>query len=226
MNNCKTIRIYSYLLLSLLSGFATGHGGGLDGQGGYNDRKSGEYHYHQEPCLSTHGDVERATQEAEQSGRAFSSLYDRSQWPHWIDADRNCRNTRHEILVRDSHIPVTFKTSRQCKVVAGQWGGTYTGKTLTKASQIDIDHVIPLKWAHGHGGDSWARDKKREFANDPENLAVSTKSANRQKGAKGVDDWMPGVGRCDYAQRWRHLIDKYDLMLLPSVSSALDRACR
>jgi len=41
-------------LLYLYSATASGHGGGLDGNGGHNNRKTGEYHCHREPCLSTH----------------------------------------------------------------------------------------------------------------------------------------------------------------------------
>ena len=40
------------IILLVLSNLAFGHGGGLDSSGGHNNRKTGEYHCHREPCFS------------------------------------------------------------------------------------------------------------------------------------------------------------------------------
>ena len=214
------------ILLLTFSSLAYGHGGGLDSYGGHNNRKTGEYHCHREPCFSIHQQADKATQEAEQERRAFSYLYSRDDWKHWIDADGDCQNTRAEILIRDSKQPVQFKSNRQCKVTSGLWVLPYTGGTVTNARQLDIDHIIPLKWAHGHGGDRWTSRQKQAFANDPENLLATYSSANRSKGAKGPDGWVPAVNRCQYAKRWEYLLEKYDLMVLPVESDALERTCQ
>jgi deoxyribonuclease-1 len=42
------------LLLMLFPALAFAHGGGLDGNGGHNDRKRGEYHCHKQPCYDNH----------------------------------------------------------------------------------------------------------------------------------------------------------------------------
>ncbi|MBT5442839.1 MAG: YHYH domain-containing protein [Gammaproteobacteria bacterium] len=55
------------LLFLVYSAFAVAHGGGLDGNGGHNNRKTGEYHCHREPCLASHQQVQSATQEATRS---------------------------------------------------------------------------------------------------------------------------------------------------------------
>ena len=44
--------------------------------------------------------------------------------------ENDCQNTRHEILIRDISEPLRFKTSKNCKVIAGKWIGPYTGKTF------------------------------------------------------------------------------------------------
>jgi hypothetical protein len=43
--------------------------------------------------------IDRVTDEAVEQGNAFVSLYDRSDWPHWLDTDKDCQNTRHEMLI-------------------------------------------------------------------------------------------------------------------------------
>jgi hypothetical protein len=210
-------------LLYVYSATASGHGGGLDGSGGHNNRKTGEYHCHREPCLSTHQQVQSATKEAEVTGRSYSRLYNRDDWGGWIDEDGDCEDTRAEILIRDSQTRVSFDG---CRVVSGLWNLPYSGGSTTSASQIDIDHIIPLKWAHGHGGDRWSSGRKRAFANDPDNLLATYYSANRSKGAKGPDQWMPAINRCRYAQRWKVLIEKYGLAATTGEVVAIGRACQ
>ena len=78
--------------------------------------------------------------------------YDRKLWKHWIDEDKDCQNTRHEVLIEESLTPVTFKTDKGCRVVSGSWLGAYSGEIFTDASLLDIDHLVPLKEAHESGG--------------------------------------------------------------------------
>ena len=211
------------MLLSLYSATTSAHGGGLDSSGGHNNRKTGGYHCHREPCLSTHQQVQSATKEAEVTSRSYSTLYDRDDWGGWIDEDGDCQNTRAEILIRDSQTRVSFDG---CRVVDGLRSLPYSGGSTTSARQIDIDHIIPLKWAHGHGGDKWSSARKQVFANDPDNLLATSPSANRSKGSKGPDQWMPAINRCSYAQRWDRLIEKYGLVATVGEMAAVARACQ
>jgi hypothetical protein len=214
------------LLLIFMQGTTVlAHGGGVDNSGGHTNSKTGEYHCHREPCVSQHQQTQRATDEAEQTGASYSLLYNRDDWGGWIDADGDCQDTRAEILIRDSLQPVRFRAGRECSVSSGLWRLPYTEGTVTNARQLDIDHIIPLKWAHGHGGDRWTADRKRTFANDPDNLLATSASANRSKGAKGPDQWMPSIDQCGYAKRWESLLQKYQLVVLPVETSSLKRAC-
>ena len=139
--------------------------------------------------------------------------YNRKDWPHWIDADHDCQNTRQEMLIATSHVPVKFKDSRHCTVVFGEWFGVYTGKTFTKASDVDIDHIVPLAHAHRHGADKWTRDQRRTFANDFENLLVVDDSANQSKSDQAPHEWLPPRKDywCEYGKRWQRIKDKYRL---------------
>ena len=50
--------------------------------------------------------------------------YERKAWKHWVDEDKDCQNTRHEVLLEESLAPLTFKTSKNCRIVSGYWLGT------------------------------------------------------------------------------------------------------
>ena len=141
----------------------------------------------------------------------IAGSYDRKLFHHWIDVDHDCQDTRAEILIQTSLVPVTFGGKKNCTVKSGQWVDPYTSAVITKASDLDIDHVIPLKWAYDHGADKWRPDQREKFANDPENILPVSKKFNRQKGAKGPEEWMPPNPkyRCVYLHKWKQIADLY-----------------
>ncbi len=137
--------------------------------------------------------------------------YDRSLWRHWVDFDGDCQDTRQEVLARDSLVPVTYSADG-CRVLSGIWQDPYTGVAYMSPSELDIDHVVPLKWAYEHGAKDWPRWIKRTFANDPENLLVVHKSVNRWvKRDKGPDRFMPQVGQRVYLKRFMAVANRYGL---------------
>lgn len=210
------------ILLSILTASSVyAHSGRTDKNGGHYNRKTGVYHCHKAYCVEPYS--QKKSSLTKQKPSSVSLEYNRKQWKHWIDEDKDCQNTRHEILIKYSEEPVQFKTDRNCRVVIGKWTGLYTGKVFGLASMLDIDHVIPLKHAHQSGGHAWSSLQKRAFANDYENLLAVDKSANRSKGAKGPAKWKPsdrGVW-CAYAERWRYLKSKYDLSVSAKEENAL-----
>jgi hypothetical protein len=169
--------------------------------------------------------VDNATNEAINEGRAFVTLYDRSDWPHWLDDDKDCQNTRHEILIQTSTKPVVFKTENECNVLSGEWYDPYSGDTFTISKDLDLDHIVPLKFAHGHGADKWSRERRRQFANDYNNLLLVNASLNRQKGAKGLDEWLPPNQsyRCEYIARFNSVMAQYELSYIPSEKRIINR---
>ncbi len=139
--------------------------------------------------------------------------YSRKDWPHWIDSDRDCQDTRQEILIATSKAPVRFKNARRCTVTHGQWYDVYTGKVFTRASDVDIDHIVPLAHAHRHGASNWTKAQRSAFANDFENLLVVDDSTNQAKSDKAPHQWMPPQKSywCEYGDRWKHIKTKYEL---------------
>jgi hypothetical protein len=142
--------------------------------------------------------------------------YDRDDWNHWIDENGDCQNTRHEVLIEETLETVTYTNDSYCSVSTGKWYGSYTGQYYYNASELDIDHFIPLKNAHQSGGYNWSSEKKEEFANyrlDPNNLIAVNLSANRSKGARGPDEWKPSNTEywCEYAYDWIRIKDYWNL---------------
>lgn len=167
--------------------------------------------------------IDKATKEAIDKNRSFVELYDRSDWPHWLDSDKDCQNTRNELLIETSTKPVSFKSEKQCNVLLGQWYDPYSGGTYSVSKELDLDHIVPLKFAHG--GDKWSRQRKALFANDVENLILVQASLNRRKGAKGLDEWIPPNHpyRCEYIERFNRVMTKYALAFIPSEQRIVDR---
>ena len=136
--------------------------------------------------------------------------YDRSDWRHWVDADRDCQNTRAEVLIAESRAAVSFAPrddNDQCRVTQGQWRGPWSGQTFTDAGDVDIDHHVPLAHAHESCGWQWDADRKRDYANDlsiPASLQAMQASLNREKGKQPPDQWRPPrrAAWCRYAADW------------------------
>lgn len=150
-----------------------------------------------------------------------AASYDRSEWlPRWSDTDGDCQDTRHELLVRYSLAPVSYTRDDNCRVASGLWMGPYTGNFYTEASDLDVEHIVPLKWAHERGGAQWSRERKRQFAEDPDNLWLVDNGRNRSKGHRGPDQWMPPYAPVSriYVQRFMAIVQKYGLQ--PSLAEA------
>ena len=144
-----------------------------------------------------------------------SSSYQRDEYiSSWVDEDGDCQNLRHEMLIRHSQLEVTFTNSDRCTVSTGRWLDPYLGKVITMASDLDVDHVIPLAYAHAYGAASWSRTKKQSFAMDEVNLLLVDDEENQFKGAKGPSEYLPRKEfQCDYVQIWRLVSTKYKLEL-------------
>ncbi|MFJ3206280.1 HNH endonuclease [Streptomyces sp. NPDC086989] len=131
--------------------------------------------------------------------------YSRARFPHWAQQGQQC-DTREVVLERDGQDVVR---DDQCRAVAGSWFSPYDGKTLSAASQVDIDHMVPLANAWRSGADTWHTAKRKAFANDlegPQLIAVSAAS-NRSKGDQSPDQWTPPSQAywCSYSRACTHI---------------------
>ena len=196
--------VYAFVLFSTQ---VYSHSGRTNSEGCHNNRKTGGYHCHNsKPAFAS---LEKPAQDLPDA----SLTYRRKDYPHWIDKDKDCQNERQEALIRRSKVNVKFKRNKGCTVTQGEWFDFYSGKTFYRARDLDVDHLVPLMWAHNHGAYRWSREQKRVFANDHENLVLVWDKLNKEKGAAGPIAWLPPrvAFRCEYVKRFDGVVKKYGL---------------
>ncbi len=65
---------------------------------------------------------------------------------------------REYVLKRDGSNVVT---NSACTATSGTWFSPYDGATWTAASDVDIDHMVPLKNAWISGANAWTTAKRQ-----------------------------------------------------------------
>ncbi|KAF8648880.1 hypothetical protein AX16_006155 [Volvariella volvacea WC 439] len=109
-----------------------------------------------------------------------SPAYNRDLFPHWITISGTC-NTRETVLRRDG---TNVVVDSECRSTSGNWVSPYDNVATTLASDLDIDHLVPLREAWVSGARLWTTAQRQAFANDltrPQLVAV-TDSLNQSKG--------------------------------------------
>ncbi|AJP01814.1 hypothetical protein TU94_10115 [Streptomyces cyaneogriseus subsp. noncyanogenus] len=147
--------------------------------------------------------------------------YDRDLFPHWSTVSGAC-NTRETVLKRDGSNVVT---DASCAATSGSWYSPYDGATWTAASDLDIDHLVPLAEAWDSGADAWTTTRRQAFANDltrPQLIAV-TDNVNQAKGDQDPATWMPSRTdyRCTYVRAWVQVKHYYGLSVDSAEKTAL-----
>jgi hypothetical protein len=149
------------------------------------------------------------------------SGYSRDLFPHWITQSGTC-NTREVVLKRDG---TNVVTDSACAATSGSWFSPYDGATWTAASDVDIDHVVPLADAWRTGASAWTTAKRQSYANDlsaPQLIAV-TDNVNQAKGDQTPATWKPPLTGyyCTYAKMWVAVKYKYSLTVNSAEKTAL-----
>jgi hypothetical protein len=147
--------------------------------------------------------------------------YSRDTFPHWSSHGDKC-DTRETVLQLDGS---GVERDDQCRATSGSWVSVYDGKTFTDASDLDIDHMVPLANAWRSGARYWDQDKRKAFANDlthPQLLAVSAATA-RGKGDQGPEEWQPPLESywCVYGRAWTSVKSPYGLSVTEDEKSTL-----
>lgn len=158
---------------------------------------------------------------AEAGARSYTS----TSFRRWIDADRDSCDTREEVLLAESVRSV--RRGAGCRILSGRWFSPYDGRTWTRPSDLEIDHMVPLKEAWESGARRWSSTTRMRFANDLGfgwSLDAMTDNLKASKAAQDPGRWLPPRAKCRYARhwvavkyRWRLTIDRAEKAKLASV---------
>lgn len=159
-----------------------------------------------------------------------SSPYKRSKhFGGWIvRGEEGCLNTRGKVLVRDSVDSVTYSPSG-CAVQSGGWDDPYSAQMIQKASDIQIDHFVPLKNAYMTGAYDWDFNKRCLYANFLGNkfhlLSVSGRE-NMSKSDNSPYGYMPPNKNytCQYLKQWLLVKTIWGLKITPNEGTAIQNA--
>ncbi|MCI0687016.1 MAG: HNH endonuclease family protein, partial [Sporichthyaceae bacterium] len=139
-------------------------------------------------------------------------------WSDEVDTPggRNGCDTRDDVLRRDL-ADRRMGTRNPCVVLSGTLHDPYTGKIIeydrSRASGIEIDHIVALGTAWRSGAYAWTDQQRLAFANDITNLAAVDRVANQDKRSLTPDRWKPPrtASWCGYASRYVLTKAKYQL---------------
>ena len=136
----------------------------------------------------------------------YKTGYSRSFFKHWIDANSNGCDTREEVLIAES-LTKAQVDAYGCKVIEGDWLSRYDNVVHTNPSELDIDHMVPLKEAWDSGAWNWTAAQRQAFANDLSDaraLIAVTAGQNRSKSDKDPSNWIPPQKSytCTYLSEW------------------------
>jgi hypothetical protein len=170
-------------------------------------------------------------------GRGPKTGYDRDEFGYaWMDtADgvplaRNGCDTRNDLIRRDGQ-NLRFRAGSDCVIVAMTLHDPYTGTIIEwrkqQASDVQIDHVVPLSYSWQMGSSRWSASKRKRLANDVLNLIPVEGRANSAKGDSGPASWLPPNKqiRCAYAVRFAQVAIKYEMPVTAPDKQTMLRQC-
>ncbi|WP_323377122.1 HNH endonuclease family protein [Streptomyces smaragdinus] len=133
--------------------------------------------------------------------------YTREAFKHWnsgANPTDGC-NTRNEVLLAEAVTPPTVGS--RCALTGGSWWSYYDNTIVTAASNLDIDHMVPLAEAWDSGASAWTPERREAYANDlgqSTSLIAVTAGSNRSKSDQDPAEWLPPAPEavCRYATEW------------------------
>jgi hypothetical protein len=168
--------------------------------------------------------VEALLGELRVESEASGADYDRELFGDWRTVD-GC-TTRERVLIEESLSPAQVDPFG-CKVVAGDWVSVYDGVETSDPTDLEIDHVVPVREAWVSGASGWGEERRGAFYNDvgfEGSLVAVSSASNQAKGASDPSDWRTprAEARCRYAWDWVQVKLRWDLSADEAEVAALE----
>jgi hypothetical protein len=123
-----------------------------------------------------------------------------------VDADRDCRSTRVEVLTAESRRAVQWTNARHCAVHSGRWFSLFDRRSVTEPSRLTAVWTVPLAEAWQSGARTWTVSRRQAYANDladPRTLLAVTSRSARARADREPQRWLPAsASRCAYVAQW------------------------
>lgn len=146
----------------------------------------------------------------------------------WIPdpTHHSCFDIRGLVLLRQALEPITVEPGNSCRISSSTWYDPYSDEYFHQASDLQIDHVVPLKNAYLAGAWSWSNEKRCNFSNFmfyPMHLIAVQKHANLSKGDRGPDAYLPLNSRyqCQYISSWLKIKAVWNLKIAVLEANAI-----
>lgn len=167
--------------------------------------------------------VKTALEKLTVANEADADSYERDFFNHWTKVPGSSCDTRFAVLVSESLVKAKISG---CKVISGEWKSVYDGKTVTDPSELDIDHMVPLKEAWRSGASKWDAKKREDYANDlglAEALVAVSAASNRSKSDSDPAGYLPTDAsyRCSYVAQWISVKTRWNLSVDAAEKSAI-----
>jgi hypothetical protein len=163
---------------------------------------------HHRPARTRGGDRSaRRGRREPAAGHESRDGYTREAFKHWTGGDDPADGctTRSEVLIAEAVEAPTV--GPRCRITGGTWWSYYDQMTVTSASGLDIDHMVPLAEAWDSGASAWTAQRREAYANDQgqeASLVAVTARSNRSNADQDPAQWMPPATDvlCRYAAEW------------------------
>lgn len=109
----------------------------------------------------------------------------------WVDDDRDCLDTRQEVLMAESRTPARLDPTG-CRVAEGLWRDPFTDREITVPSALDVDHLVPLAEAHRSRASAGTPEERRQHANDRCIPTLRSRSRRRRTGPRATETRRTG----------------------------------
>lgn len=147
----------------------------------------------------------------------------------WVKNKKSgdCFNTRNKVLVRDNIGALKLKDENKCSVASGEWIDPYSGHKMTDAmTEIQIDHMVPLREAYVSGAYKWTFKERCLYGNYlgyKNHLIAVSGHENNEKSAKTPNEYMPSNKSfsCEYLKDWLKIKSFWGLSLVSEEVKAI-----